>query len=218
MRFFLDSSDLQEISDVLDRGFGQGLTTNPSQIRSFVDRDPIAYLRQIIELIEGYEAAWPVSAQVMTFDPNEMFRQAHTLIESLAYGQLVIKIPCGWENLSVIRRLSREGISINSTACITQSQAILAASAGARYVSMFYGKMSDCGIEASRMLASTVRALRNYDTELIVASIRKTYDLHEIAESGAHIASVPLPFLSKIADHHKTSEAVEAFGRGFLAI
>lgn len=218
MDFFLDSADLTEIAEVCKRGFARGLTTNPTVLARQGDISAVGHLRRIVDLVRDHDDSWPVSVQVMTLKPSEMIRQAELLAESLSYKNLVVKIPCSWDSLEVISSLSRQKITVNCTACITTTQAALAAASGARYVSMFLGKMTDAGLDAVNVISRTARLLGDHGVRLIVGSIRRPYDITEIAWSGAHIATVPYPYFERIATHEKTGEAVRTFAENFMPL
>ncbi|MEU8658433.1 transaldolase family protein [Actinoplanes philippinensis] len=217
MEFYLDSACLEEIEDVLKRGVARGLTTNPSLVRSQVGTDPLGHLRKVVDLVESSDDSWPISVQVTTREPAEMLRQGVLIAEALSYKNLAIKIPCSWDALPVVHELSSRGIAVNCTACITTNQALLAASAGADYVSMFYGKMSDSGVDAAATLARASVLVQKHGAKLVVGSIRRPYDISEIAWSGADVATVPYPYFKRIAEHEKSEEAVATFAGNFLA-
>jgi transaldolase len=218
MKFFLDSSSLDEIDACLTRGFIRGITTNPTLIRGAAERDPVGYMRRITDVAVRHDAELPISFQVMARDADEMFRQAMLIRDAIDYKDIVIKVPCGWDSLKVIRALVENGIEVNCTACITASQVVLAAGAGARYVSLFYGKMGDAGINAANMLREATKIAEDHGSEIIVGSIRKPYDFQEIIESRTHIVTVPYKYLPALAGHDKTTEAIDSFAANFLPL
>jgi transaldolase len=219
MRIFLDSANRGEIAQACRRGFVSGITTNPSLIRQ-ENSDAIKQIDVIVSVLNEHDMRIPLSVQVMTRNPVEMVRQAEMITERVRYPDLVIKVPCGWDELEVIHTLSQRGVTINCTACITFAQAKLAAAAGARYVSLFYGKMGDAGIDAAPVIEQVVRELERGQTpcELVVASIRKPFDITEIMTRGAHIVSIPFKYLPQLCGHSKTDEAIQGFASDFLPI
>src|SRR2546421_3379042 len=218
MKLFLDSVRLPEIQKVIARGFVTGLTTNPTYLREEAPGHPLAHLRRIVEVIRPLEL--PLSVQVMTTETGQMVRQAETLRDELEYDGLVVKVPCGWDELAVIAELTRRRIAVNCTACMTVMQALMAAAAGARYATLFYGKMSDVGIDAAAAVEELVGGLRRagHECELVVASIRKPYDVHEVMRRGADVATVPYRFLPLLSEHPKTTEAIGAFAQSFMPV
>jgi transaldolase len=218
MKLFLDSVRLDEIETVLARGFVGGVTTNPTFLRAEAAAGPLAHLERVVALVRPLEL--PLSVQVMTTDARRMVRQAETLRDQLEYDRLVVKVPCGWDELAVISQLHSRGISVNCTACMTAMQVTMAAAAGARYVTLFYGKMSDVGIDAAAVVAETSATLRRTGAgcELVVASIRKVGDVEEVRRHGADVATVPYRFLPMLSDHPKTAEAVDAFAESFMPV
>lgn len=219
MKLFLDSSNLIEIEKIIVRGLVSGLTTNPTLIRSQIDSGPIEHLQKIVNILKYYGDQMPISIQVMTVDPKSMVDQALRIIEKLDYENIVIKIPCGWDEFEIIHTLSKKGIKVNCTACMTFIQAMLGAESGARYVSLFYGKMGDASLDAGNIVESVVTGLRRSEKncELIVGSIRKPFDISEILLRGADIVTVPFKYFENLSKHEKTEEAISVFARDFLA-
>ena len=218
MKVFLDSARLGEIEAALARGFVAGVTTNPTFLREEAGLRPLAHLRQVVARLRPLRL--PLSVQVMTADPGEMVRQAEVIREALDYQDLVVKIPCGWNELAAITEVSKRGIRVNGTACMSATQAMLAAAAGARYVTLFLGKMTDAGIDAGAVIEDVAAALRESGAgcELVVASIRRTYDVHECLRRGAHVVTVAFRLLPGLAEHPKTAEAVRGFAESFVAL
>jgi len=218
MKLFLDSVRLPEIETVMARGFVAGVTTNPTFLRAEAPVRPLAHLERIVALVRPLEL--PLSVQVMTTDPGRMVRQAERLRDELEYDGLVVKVPCGWDELAVIAELHRRGIEVNCTACMTAMQVMMAAAAGARYVTLFYGKMSDVGIDAAAVVDETGASLRRSGSrcELVVASIRKAYDVDEVLRHGADVVTVPYRFLPMLSEHPKTAEAVSTFAESFMPV
>jgi transaldolase len=217
VKVFLDSVQLSEIEAAVARGCVAGVTTNPTFLLEEAGDRPIAHLRRIVALVRPL--GLPVSVQVMTTDPQEMLRQAEALRTELDYERLVIKIPCGWEELGVIAELHRRGATVNGTACMTTTQALVTAAAGARYVTLFYGKMGDAGIDAPEVVAEVASALHGAGPcELLVASVRRTYDVRECLRRGADAVTITYRLLVALCEHPKTTEAVRAFSESFVPL
>ena len=214
MKIFVDSANLVEIEEALQRGFVAGVTTNPS-IMSKEDRvDVRLHIRRIIELLGRYEVTIPLSVEVFTDDPKEMVRQAEELASEFgSYEGLNIKVPIGWNELGVIRELKRRGIRVNCTCCMSFNQAIMAACAGADFVSLFYGRIRDIGYDARSVVESVHRAFKESSSaaQIIVGSIRHIYDINEALMAGADIVTVPPKFFPQMVSHPKTDEAVNQF-------
>lgn len=218
MKLFVDSANFIEIEDALVRGFPAGITTNPSILAKEQKGDFRDHIRKIIDLVGRYGYDIPVSVEVFSTKPEEMIAQADEFVRHFGhYRQLVIKIPIGWDELAVIRELRRRGISVNCTCCMSVNQAVMAASVGATYVSLFYGRIRDMGCDAAAVVRK-VRTLfreRNIATQIIVGSIRHVYDVQEAFLAGADIVTVPPPFFRQLVAHPKTDEAVRQFVTDF---
>ncbi len=212
MKLFVDSASLTEIEAALTRGFASGVTTNPSILAKEDKRDYREIVRDIINLITKFGAPLPLSVEVFTMDPDEMIRQAEELVKGLT-----IKVPVGWDELRLISRLTEMDIPVNATCCMSFNQAVIALDAGARYVSLFYGRIRDTGYDAGEIV-SRVRATMDRsgsNAEIIVGSIRHIMDINEAIQAGAHIVTVPPPFLVKMCQHPKTDEVVAQFCNDF---
>lgn len=218
MKVFLDSARPGEIEAALARGCVAGVTTNPTFLREEAGVRPLAHLRRLVALVRP--AGLPLSVQVMTTVPGEMVRQAELIRDALDYDGLVVKVPCGWDELEVIAELAARGVAVNGTACMSATQAMMAAGAGARYVTLFYGKMGDAGIDAAAVVEDVAGALGGAGApcRLVVASIRRTYDVHECLRRGAHVATVAFRLLPGLCEHPKTAEAVRGFAESFVPL
>jgi transaldolase len=218
VKVFLDSARLGEIEAAVGRGCVAGVTTNPTFLLAEAGARPLAHLRHVVALLRPL--GLPLHVQVMTKVPTEMVRQAEMIRRELDYDGLVVKVPCGWDELWAIAEVTRRGIAVNSTTCVTATQAMMAAAAGARYVTLLYGKMSDAGIEAGPVVEDVAAALggRHARCELVVASIRRTYDVHECLRRGAHAATVAFHLLPGLCEHPKTVEAVRSFAESFVPL
>jgi transaldolase len=220
MKLFVDSANLIDIEEALSRGFPSGVTTNPSILAKEERRDYRDHVRDIIELLSKSDEVLPLSVEVFTTDPDEMVRQAEGFVEQFGhYDGLTIKIPIGWDELRVVTALTERNIRVNATCGMSVNQAVMALGAGARYVSLFWGRIRDTGYDA----ASVVRDVRTLmdrsgtESEMIVGSIRHLMDVNEAMLAGAHIVTVPPQFFPKMCAHPMTDRAVEQFVSEFGA-
>jgi transaldolase len=218
VKVFLDSVRLAEIDAAIARRCVAGVTTNPTFLHEEAGLRPLAHLRHVVERVRPL--GLPLNVQVMTTEPGEMLRQAEAIRSELDYSGLVVKVPSGWDELAVIAELGRRGVTVNGTACMTAAQALLAAAAGARYVTLFYGKMGDAGIDAPSVVEDVARALRAAGSpcELVVASIRRAHDVQECLRRGAHATTVAYHLLAALCEHPKTNETVRAFADSFVPL
>lgn len=220
MKIFVDSANLGDIEDALQRGFPAGITTNPSILAREEKGDFREHVRRIIDLIEKHGYEIPLSVEVFSTRPDEMVAQAEDFVRHFgSYPQLNIKVPVGWDELAVVRELRRRDIRVNCTCCMSYNQAILAAQAGANYVSVFFGRIKDLGYDAGqvvRQLRATFRE-RQWPGEIIVGSIRHIMDVNEALQAGADIVTVPPKFFRQLTQHPKTDEAVGQFVTDFQA-
>jgi transaldolase len=214
LKIFIDSANLADIEEALKRGFPSGLTTNPSILAREEKGDYREHIKRIIDLLRRYEYDVPLSVEVFTADPAEMIAQAEEFVDAFGdYKRLAIKVPIGWDELAVIRELRRRDIMVNCTACMSYNQAMMAAMAGANYVSLFYGRIRDMGYDAATIVRQVHQTFREWGapTEIIVGSIRHIQDINEALQAGADIVTVPPPFFPKLVQHPKTDEAVNQF-------
>lgn len=218
MKIFVDSANLVEIEEALERGFPAGITTNPSILAKEEKGDFRAHIRKIIGLLEKHGFDIPLSVEVFSTKPDEMIAQAQEFVQHFgAYRNLNVKIPIGWDELAVIRVLRRQGISVNCTCCMSYNQAVMAARAGANYVSLFYGRIRDIGYDAAAVVRQVRTTFREWSipTEVIVGSIRHIMDVNEAFQAGADIVTVPPRFFQQLTQHPKTDEAVGQFVSDF---
>ncbi|OCC15681.1 Transaldolase [Dissulfuribacter thermophilus] len=205
MKFFIDTANLDEIKKAKEWGLVDGVTTNPSLIAkenvSFKER-----IKEICELVNG-----PVSAEVVSTDAQGMIEEAREL-SSLA-DNVVIKIPMTMEGIKATKTLSQEGIRTNVTLIFSPLQALLAAKAGATYVSPFVGRLDDISHDGMALIEQVVQIFDNYgfDTEIIVASIRNPIHVLDAAIMGADIATIPFKVISQLAKHPLTDIGLEKF-------
>jgi transaldolase len=218
MKIFVDSANLLEIEEALERGFPSGITTNPSILAKEEKADFREHINKIIELVQRYGYDIPLSVEVFSTRPEEMITQAEDFVRYFGhYPKLNVKIPVGWDELAVIRELRLRGIPVNCTCCMSYGQATMAAAAGANFVSLFYGRIRDIGYDAAAVVRD-VRATfreRAVPCEIIVGSIRHIADIREALQSGADIVTVPPKFFRPMVSHPKTDEAVRQFVTDF---
>jgi transaldolase len=205
MQFFIDSADVGEIKKALALGLCDGVTTNPSLVaktgRPFGD-----VLKEIVSLVPG-----PISAEVTATDAEGMLREAHALAK---FGpQIVIKIPLIVEGLKAVKVLAGEGVKTNVTLCFSAVQALLAAKAGATYISPFVGRLDDISQDGMALIADIVQIYRNYafDTKVLVASVRHPVHVLEAAKLGAHVATIPYSVIDQLAKHPLTDAGLKKF-------
>lgn len=205
MKFFIDTANLEEIKKASDMGMVDGVTTNPSLIArencKFEER-----IKAICEIISG-----PVSAEVVSLEADGMVKEARDLAR-LAEN-IVIKIPMTTEGLQAANSLAKKGIKTNVTLVFSPLQALLAAKAGATFVSPFVGRLDDISQDGMELIADIVQIYDNYgfDTEIIVASVRHPVHVLEAARMGADIATIPFKVISQLAHHPLTDKGLENF-------
>ena len=205
MKIFLDSANLDSIKKYNEMGLIDGITTNPSLLYKEKE-DPTSLMREIVRIVKG-----PVSLEVVGTKTEEMIEEAHRLMK---YGQnVVVKIPMLPEGLKAIRQLSHDGVHTNVTLVFSSNQAILAAKAGASYVSPFIGRLDDIGQDGMALIKEIVQIFRNYqfDTEVLVASIRHPLHIIEAGKVGAQIVTLPPDILGRMMTHPLTEKGLAAF-------
>ena len=211
MEIFIDSASITEIEKWLEMGVIDGVTTNPSIMFNNGVYDAEAGARGIATLVDPR----PVSVEVTTNDLNEMLIQAQRFASWAP--NIVVKIPQitqdGIPCYGAIRQLESEGIKVNATVALSLGQVILAAKAGATYISIFAGRVADEGGNAPELINNSVNWLERwkYESKIIVGSIRGVIDIQQAAVAGAHIITIPPQFLNKMADHKFTRETVRQF-------
>ncbi len=206
MKFFIDTADLKEIRELTEWGIIEGATTNPTLL-SKQEGDPIEILKEICELVNG-----PVSAEVVSTEADGMVKEARELAK--IHKNIVIKIPMTVEGLKAVKQLTSEGIRTNVTLVFSPVQALLAARAGATFVSPFVGRLDDISSYGMGLVEDIVTVFGNYpdiETEVIVASIRHPMHVLEAAKIGAHIATVPPKVLRALVKHPLTDIGIERF-------
>ena len=207
MKFFLDTANLKDISWAAQAGLIDGITTNPSLLAKFAgDVDPRDVLKEICSLVEG-----PVSAEVIATDADGMVREGESLMKIA--DNIVVKIPMTEAGMVAVRRLSRQGIKTNVTLCFSSVQCLIAAKAGASYVSPFIGRLDDVGQEGMDVIRETRVIFDNYQyaTEILAASIRHPRHVVDAAMVGADVATLPPDILKKLLQHPLTDRGLEQF-------
>lgn len=205
MKFFLDTANIDEIKRVNDLGLVDGVTTNPTLIAK-EGKDFETVIKEITSVVDG-----PVSAEVVALDYDGMVKEAR---EVAAWADnVVVKIPMTEEGLKAVNTLSQEGIKTNVTLIFSVAQGLLAAKAGATYISPFIGRIDDIGEDGMNLIYDLRLVLDNYDldTEIIAASIRHIGHFEETAEAGADIATVPGSLFPKLWSHPLTDKGIEGF-------
>lgn len=205
MKFFIDTANLDEIREANKLGILDGVTTNPSLV-SKVEGKFEDIIRAICEEVDG-----PVSAEVVSLDAEGMVEEGRKLAK--IHENIVVKIPMTTEGLKAIRVLESEDINVNCTLIFQPVQALLAAKAGASYVSPFVGRLDDINTPGMQLVQDIATIFRNYDidTEIIVASIRSPMHVLDAALMGAHIATIPFKVISQLAKHPLTDVGIEKF-------
>lgn len=205
MKFFIDTANINEIKEAHSMGMVDGVTTNPSLIAK-EGRDFKEIITEICGIVDG-----PISAEVISLDTEKMIKEARDL--AAIHNNIVVKIPMTVDGLKATRRLAAEGIKTNVTLVFSPLQALMAAKAGATYVSPFIGRLDDISQEGLLLVEQLVEIYSNYafDTEIIVASVRNPLHVLESALIGADIATIPFNVLAKLAAHPLTDKGIKAF-------
>ncbi|WP_456371896.1 fructose-6-phosphate aldolase [Methanocaldococcus sp.] len=205
MKFFLDTANVKEIKKYAELGLVDGVTTNPTLV-SKEGRDFYEVIKEICEIVDG-----PVSAEVISTDAEGMVKEARELAK--ISDNIVIKIPMTKDGMKAVKILSNEGIKTNVTLVFSPLQALLAAKAGATYVSPFVGRLDDIGHVGMKLVEDVVKIYKNYNikTEVIVASVRHPWHVLEAAKIGADIATIPPSVMDKLFNHPLTDIGLERF-------
>ena len=212
MKIFLDTARLDEIRQAVDWGVCDGVTTNPSLHSRAVAHegdDAIIYRERILRIADMVEG--PISAECVTRTTEELILEARELASW--HSSVVVKIPIDGPGLAAIKALSEEGIRINTTLIFSLNQALLAARAGAAFVSPFVGRLDDIGENGIQLVADTVDLLDRFNlpAQVIAASLRNTDHTAEAARVGAHVATIPFPVLEQMQLHPLTDKGIQAF-------
>ncbi len=205
MQFFIDTADLIEIKKAHAMGVLDGVTTNPSLIaktgKPFLD-----VIREICELVDG-----PISAEVVSTDYEGIVREGRELAR--IHKNIVVKVPLLVEGLKAVKTFSDEGIKTNVTLCFSATQALLAAKAGATYISPFVGRLDDISFDGMELIEQILQIYENYgfDTQVLVASVRNPIHVLNAARLGAHVATCPLSVIEQLAKHPLTDIGLAKF-------
>ncbi len=206
MKFFIDTADLDEIKEANDLGVLDGVTTNPSLCAKIGVSDFEGHIAKICDIVDG-----DVSAEVISTEYDEIIEEGRN-IASIA-DNVVVKVPLIKDGIKAIKTFSEEGIKTNCTLCFSASQALIAAKAGATYISPFIGRLDDISSEGMDLIADIRLVYDNYlfDTEILAASIRHPMHLLESARLGADVATMPLKVIDQLLKHPLTDIGLEKF-------
>ena len=206
MKFFIDTADLKEIKEANDMGVLDGVTTNPSLMAKIGVSDFDAHYKAICEIVDG-----PVSAEVLAIDFEGMMKEGLAL--AAIHPNITVKIPMIAEGVKAIKALTEKGIKTNCTLIFSPVQALVAAKAGATYVSPFLGRLDDVGHDGMDLIHSIRMIFDNYgyETEILAASIRHTLHVVQCAEAGADVATMPFGVIGKLIKHPLTDNGLATF-------
>ena len=205
MKFFIDTANVEEIKQGLEMGMVDGVTTNPSLVAK-ESRPFHEILKEICELVDG-----PVSAEVVSLEAEGMMKEARELASMS--DNIVVKVPMIVEGLKAVKQLTAEGIKTNVTLVFSTAQALLAAKAGATFVSPFVGRLDDISFQGMDLIGDIMTVYRNYgyQSEVIVASVRSPMHIMDAALMGADIATLPLKVIKQLAKHPLTDIGMKQF-------
>lgn len=205
MKFFVDTAEIDEIKELNDTGMVDGVTTNPSLIMKS-GRDILEVTREICGIVSG-----PVSAEVVATDADAMIAEGRKLAKIA--DNIAVKVPLTWAGLKACKVLSGEGNMVNVTLCFSVNQALLAAKAGATFISPFIGRLDDINLDGMELIADIRQVYDNYDfsTEILAASIRSVNHIADSARIGADVITAPPAVIKKLADHTLTDQGLAAF-------
>ncbi len=205
MKFFVDTAEIDAIAELNDLGMVDGVTTNPSLILKS-GRDILEVTKEICDLVDG-----PVSAEVVATDADDMIAEGRKLAKIAP--NIAVKVPLTWAGLKTCKTLSDEGQMVNVTLCFSTNQAILAAKAGATFISPFIGRLDDINLDGMDLIADIRQVYDNYgfETEILAASIRTVNHVTDSARIGADVITAPPAVIKKLADHPLTDKGLETF-------
>ena len=207
MKFFVDTANIDEISELSEMGIVDGVTTNPSLIYKS-GRDFKEVIKEIARIVSG-----PISAEVTSLDKNEMIDQGLEL--SKIANNIVIKVPLTEHGLIACKNLSKKSIKVNVTLCFSSSQALIAAKMGATYISPFIGRLDDISNEGLNLIEEIITIYSNYpdrlSTEVLVASIRSPLQVAQVAQMGANVATIPPKIIKQMIKHPLTDIGLNSF-------
>ncbi|HEY6952892.1 MAG TPA: fructose-6-phosphate aldolase [Bacteroidota bacterium] len=205
MKFFIDSANIQEIKEAASLGILDGVTTNPSLVAK-EGKDFRKLLNEICALVDG-----PISAEVVATDFEGMMKEGRDLAK--IHKNIVVKVPLIKEGLKAVKALKAEGIRTNVTLCFSPNQALMAAKAGAYFISPFIGRLDDISHNGMDLIRQVVTIYRNYNyqTEVLVASVRHPLHVVEAAMIGAHVCTIPFKVIDQLIKHPLTDIGLEKF-------
>jgi transaldolase len=205
MKFFIDTADIKEIRTAYDMGCVDGVTTNPSLLAK-AGRGLEETIREICSIVDG-----PVSAECVSEKADELVKEGRGLAK--IHKNVVVKVPMGVEGMKAVKTLTAEGIKTNVTLCFSANQALLAAKAGATYISPFVGRLDDISQDGMELIAHILEIYQNYDfeTQVLVASVRNPVHVLQSARMGAHVATLPFSVISQLANHPLTDAGIKKF-------
>ncbi len=205
MKFFVDTADVKEIRELAATGLLDGVTTNPTLIMK-AGRPMLEVIEEICSVVEG-----PVSAEVASIEYDAMLKEA-AVLQKIAKN-VVIKLPLTWDGLRACKVLSDKGVKTNVTLCFAANQALLAAKAGATYISPFIGRLDDIHLNGMELIAEIRTIYDNYDfkTEILAASIRTVNHVKEAALLGADVATIPASTIKALVNHPLTDKGLASF-------
>ena len=211
MKFFVDTAEIKDIRELHEAGLVDGVTTNPSLIAKS-GRDIKEVIKEICSVTPG-----PVSAEVAALDYEGMIAEGEVLAK-LA-DNVVVKVPLTLNGLKATKTFKERGIKINVTLCFSANQALLAAKAGATYISPFLGRLDDINLDGVELIENIRQIYDNYnfDTEILAASIRSPNHVTQVALAGADVATIPTAVIRKLADHPLTNSGIEGFLKDWKA-
>lgn len=205
MKIFIDSGDIGEIKEAQEMGVIDGVTTNPSLL-SKAGKPTKAVIAEICEVVDG-----PISAEVVAVDKDGILREGRELAK--IHKNVVVKVPLIDEGLKAVRIFTKEGIKTNVTLCFSASQALLAAKAGATYISPFVGRIDDAAGDGMELVGQIVAIYKNYDfaTQVLTASVRHPVHFVQAALIGSHVATIPLKVIKQLTKHPLTDVGLKQF-------
>jgi len=206
MKFFVDTAEIKEIQELNETGMLDGVTTNPTLIAKS-GRDFVEVIKEICTIVDG-----PVSAEVTATDAEGMIREGEKLAKIA--DNIAIKVPLTWAGLKACKHFSNAGRQVNVTLCFSPVQALLAAKAGAAFISPFVGRLDDIGQDGMQLIADICQIYSQYEyitTEVLVASVRNPNHIIDAAKMGAHVATIPPNVLKQLINHPLTDKGLAAF-------
>jgi transaldolase len=205
MKFFVDTADVAEIREIASTGLLDGVTTNPSLVAKS-GRDFREVIKEICAIVEG-----PVSAEVTALESDAMIAEGRSLAKIAS--NVAVKVPLTWDGLKACRALAQSGLKVNVTLCFNANQALLAAKAGAAFISPFIGRLDDAGQDGMELIEEIRRIYDNYDfeTEILAASIRTVNHVKNAALAGADVVTVPVTVMKALVKHPLTDKGIDSF-------